>query len=182
MRRKRAFDGLPLMPLTSARIIASLMTLASAGCASGVGEPAARDADFDPIAFFKGRTHGDGQLTKLFGAPISISVDSVGRMENGTLILDQTIREGSKPPTVRRWTIRRVSPLQYTGTLTDAVGEVRATVAGPRADIRYTMRHGLLVEQQLAQQSDGRTVLNSLAVHKFGARVATLNETIRRVD
>lgn len=170
------------MAKTSARIIASLMMLASSGCASRVVLPGAGGAEFDPIAFFSGRTHGNGELKKLFSAPSSVSVDSVGRMEKGTLILDQTIREGNKRPTVRRWTIRRIAHNQYTGTLTDAVGEVRATVAGPRADIRYTMRHGFIVEQQLEQQSDGRTVLNRLAVHKFGAGVATLSETIRRVD
>jgi hypothetical protein len=43
------------------------------------------------------------------------------------------------------------------------------------------MRHRLNVQQQLAQQSDGATVLNRLVVRKFGARVATLNETIKRV-
>jgi hypothetical protein len=97
------------------------------------------------------------------------------------LILDQTIREAKKPPSMRRWTIRRVAQNRYTGTLTDAIGPVTAEVVGPRAHIRYTMRHGLAVEQQLAQQPDGTTVFNRLVVHKFGARVATLSETIKRV-
>src|SRR6185295_11591930 len=163
------------------RIALSLTALATSGCDSTV-LPAASSAEFDPIAFFKGHTRGEGELKKLFSSSIPITVDSVGRMQNGTLILDQTIREGSKRPRVRRWTIRRLSHDRYTGTLTDAVGEVHATVAGPRAYIRYTMRHGLIVEQQLAQQSGGRTVLNRLVVHKFGARVATLSETIRKAD
>jgi hypothetical protein len=44
------------------------------------------------------------------------------------------------------------------------------------------MKGGLEVEQQLALQSDGRTVLNRLEVKKFGARLATLNETITKLD
>lgn len=164
------------------RIVVSLMTLVTSGCASSAMLPAEKGTEFEPIAFFNGHTHGAGELVKLFSSPILVTVDNVGRMENGSLILDQTIREGNKTPSVRRWTIRRVAHDQYTGTLTDAVGEVHATVAGPRAYIRYTMRHGLIVEQQLAQQSGGTTVLNRLVVHKLGVRVATLSETIRRVD
>ena len=44
------------------------------------------------------------------------------------------------------------------------------------------MKHGLTVQQQLAEQPDGRTILNRLVVSKLGVRVATLNETIRKVD
>lgn len=69
----------------------------------------------------------------------------------------------------------------YSGTLTDAEGPVQFTVAGPRASIRYTMKGGLKVEQQLALQSDGNTILNRLEVHEFGVRVATLSETIRKL-
>ena len=169
------------MPSHRALIFVSLMSLTGLGCARGMVVPDGAGTDFDPIAFFEGRTHGDGHLKKLFGAPIPVTVDSVGRIENGTLILDQTIREGKKPPTVRRWTIRRVTRDQFTGTLTEAVGEVRATVAGPRAEIHYTMRHGLSVQQRLAQQSGGTTILNRLVVHYLGVKVATLSETIRRV-
>ena len=120
-------------------------------------------------------------MHKLFGKSVHVSVDSVGRMGKDGLILEQTIRETEKAPNVRRWTIRRVAPNRYSGTLTDAIGPVTAEIVGPLADIRYKMRHGLIVQQQLAQQSDGTTVLNRLVVRKFGARVALLNETIKRI-
>jgi hypothetical protein len=55
-------------------------------------------------------------------------------------------------------------------------------VAGPRATIRYRMKSGLAVAQQLALQPGGRTLLNRLTVTKFGIRVATLDETIRKLD
>jgi hypothetical protein len=158
------------------------MTLTAAGCVADTALPAAEKADLDPISFFEGRTHGDGELKKLFGRPVRISVDSVGRVVNGSLILDQTIREDGAPARVRRWTIRKLSPGRYTGTLTDAAGEVRLTVVGARARITYTLPHGLMVHQELARQSDRHIVLNRLRVHKFGVRVATLNETIRRLS
>lgn len=154
--------------------------LALCGCARNITLPAAANAEFQPIAFFKGQSHGAGQLQKLFSSPISVSVDSVGRMRNGALVLDQTIRENGKPPSTRRWIIVRAGPAHYSGTLTDAVGNVDCRVDGPRLYIRYTMKHGLTVQQQLAEQPDGRTVLNRLVVYKLGVRVATLTETIRK--
>lgn len=164
------------------RLLLSQMMIAACSCASSsVTLPAAGGAEFEPITFFEGHTHGDGELRKLFSKPVRVSVDSVGRLHNGTLILDQTIREAGKPASTRRWTITPLGHDSYSGTLTEAVGEVHANVVGARGYIRYTMGHGLTVDQQLAQQSDGTTVLNRLVVHKFGVRVATLSETIRKV-
>jgi hypothetical protein len=139
-------------------------------------------APLDPIAFFTGRTQGKGELDTLFRRPTSISVDSVGRREGDMLTLDQTIREGEKPARVRCWTMRRVAADRYTGTLTDAEGPVQVTVTGRRANISYRMKGGLGVDQQLTLQSDGRTLLNRMRVKKFGLEVATLTETIRKLD
>jgi hypothetical protein len=167
-------------PIRSTLLIAPAM-LALCGCASDVTLPAAANAEFQPIAFFEGRSHGDGELRKLFSSPVSVSVDSVGRMRGRTLVLDQTIQESGKTPSTRRWVIVPAGPGRYSGTLTDAEGTVDGRVDGPRLYIRYTMKHGLTVQQQLAEQPDGRTVLNRLVVYKLGVRVATLNETIRKV-
>src|SRR5579875_4011461 len=164
----------------ASRLLATLLTVLACSCSRSVVLPAAQDADFDPIGFFNGHTHGEADLHKLLGEPVHISVDSVGRMDNGGLILDQVMREGNKPPSSRRWTIRRISQNEYSGALTDAVGPVTARIVGPRAYISYRMRHGLNVEQQLALQRDGTTVLNRLVVQKFGVRVATLSETIKK--
>jgi hypothetical protein len=167
-------------PLQSRFFIVQALLLLC-GCAGNVTRPTAANAEFQPIAFFEGRTHGDGRLGKLFSRPVSVSVDSVGRMRNGMLVLDQTIQESGRPPTTRRWIIVRGGAGRYSGTLTDAVGNVAGWVDGPRLYIRYTMRHGLTVQQQLAEQPDGRTVLNRLVVYKLGIRVATLNETIHKM-
>jgi hypothetical protein len=159
---------------------AVLVTIFLSGCGREVLLPADSNASFNPIAFFEGHTHGEGELRKLLGAPVHVSVDSIGRAVPGGLVLDQTISEAGKPPSRRRWIIQRLAKDQYTGRLTDAVGPVTASVSGPRAEIRYKMRHGLEVEQQLAEQPDRTTVMNRLTVHKFGVQVATLTETIRR--
>jgi hypothetical protein len=160
---------------------AALLALALTGCTS-IRLPAAEQASLDPIAFFTGRTFGTGTLKVMLSGSTPIAVESVGRPEPGGLLLHQTIREGDKPPRVREWRIRRVAPGRYSGTLTEAEGPVTLTTRGPRALIRYRMKDGLAVTQQLALQADERTILNDLQVSKWGVRVARLSETIRKVD
>ncbi len=164
------------------RALAAAAALALYGCGSNAPLPAASGASFDPATFFAGRTHGEATLDTLIASPVRVTVDSVGRRQGDTLVLDQAIRQGDQPARVRRWTMRPVAPNRFSGTLTDATGSVQGTTAGPRAYIRYTMKNGMQVEQQLALQRDGRTVLNRLEVKKFGVRLATLTETIRKLD
>jgi hypothetical protein len=134
----------------------------------------------DPIAFFAGVTNGEGTLDTLIARPVPVTVSSLGFPEHGGLKLTQRIREGDKPERTRTWTMRRNGPTSYTGTLTDAEGPVAIIVTGPRATIDYRTPSGLRIRQQLALQPDGRTILNRLEAFKFGLRVATLDETIRR--
>jgi len=164
------------------RLAAAAAAVTLSACATSVLLPADSGATLDPIAFFTGRSHGDGTLDKVLGGSARVRVDSVGLRVGETLVLDQMIREHRKPARVRRWTMRPAGPNRYAGSLTDAVGPVRVRTAGPRAYISYTMKDGLQVEQQLALQSNRSTVLNRLSVKKFGLPLATLEETIRRLD
>jgi hypothetical protein len=140
----------------------------------------AGSAPLDPIAFFTGETRGIGTLDPIVGRSVPISVESRGTAEAGGLRLVQRIREGTKPGRVRTWTMRKVAPGRYTGTLTDASGLVELTVSGARAYVRYRTPSGLAISQQLALQPDGRTILNHLEAHRFGIRLAVLDETIRK--
>jgi hypothetical protein len=181
MGRKQTLSRSRAMPPILSRFCIPLLAVAACGCAANPALPAAQGPAFDPIAFFQGHTRGEGELRKLFHQPVHISVDSIGRKAGAELVLDQTISEAGKPPSTRQWTIRRLGPNRYTGTLTEAVRPVAVQVSGPRATISYAMRHGLIVRQQLAEQRDKTTVLNRLTVSKLGIRVATLNETIRKL-
>lgn len=157
--------------------------LALSGCATPAALPADAGAAFDPVQFFSGRTRGEGILHKAIGGSSRITVASTGRVdERGTMILDQAIAGEGKRPRLRRWVMRPAGPNRFTGSLTDAAGPVEFTVAGPRATIRYRMKGGMAVEQRLALQPGGRTLLNRLTVSRFGLRLATLDETIRKLD
>ena len=161
------------------RAVAALV-LALAGCSSSE-LPADPGAKLDPIAFFTGRSHGTATLDTLIGQPEPVSVDSIGRVgPGGRLILDQVIRQADKSPRQRQWIMIPRGGGNYSGSLTDADGPVTVTVAGPRATIRYRMKNGMRVDQQLALQRDRRTLLNRLEVSRFGLRLATLQETIRK--
>jgi hypothetical protein len=154
------------------------LALSLGGCTT-VDLPAG-SAPLDPIGFFSGVSHGEGTLDTLIARPVRVSVASQGFPELGGLKLVQRIREGEKPERVRTWTMRKSGPSSYTGTLTDAEGPVAIVVEGPRALVRYTTPSGLRIQQQLALQADGRTILNRLHAYKFGIRVAVLDETIRK--
>lgn len=161
--------------------IALALPLALASC-TAVRLPAAEQASLDPIAFFEGRTYGTGTLKVVFDGTRPIAVESRGVRTADGLILAQTIHEGGKPSRTREWVIRRVGSGRYSGSLTEAEGAVSLVTRGPRATIRYRMKDGLTVEQQLALQADERTILNNLEVRKWGVRVARLRETIRKLS
>jgi hypothetical protein len=139
-------------------------------------------AAFDPVAFFKGKSHGQGELKIIFQSPKTISVDSEGKTEpDGTLVLSQKVQEEGKPPRLRSWRLRRTSPTHFEGTLTDAAGPVSVDLIGGKARIRYTMKNHMSVEQWLTETAPG-TVANQMKVRRFGVIVAHFNETIRKLD
>lgn len=159
-------------------VAAPLLVLGLTGCTSI--ELPAGGTPLDPIAFFTGVSNGQGSLDTLIASSVPVTVASLGFPEHGGLKLIQRITEGTKPVRVRTWTMKRVGPGRYTGTLTDAAGPVEIVTKGPRADISYQTPSGIRIRQQLALQSDGRTILNRLEAYEFGIRVATLTETISR--
>lgn len=154
------------------------ITLALTAC--GMSPPAAHAAPvFDPFKFFLGRSHGDGQLKVIMKDYQSVSVDSVGRVEGDTLVIDQKIdiRDGAKSD--RQWRLKRAGLGRYAGTLTTATGPVTAEVEGDRLHIRYPSKDGQ-VEQWLSLAPDTTYADNRLTVKKHGIAVATLEETITR--
>ena len=137
---------------------------------------------FDALTFFTGRTEGVGRLKVVLRRGQPIRVEGRGRVEGEMLILDQMVTQGSGAPKPRQWRIRRVGPGRYVGTLTDARGPVVGTAVDDRLHLRFTSTSGFRVDQWLTLASDGRSARNRLTAKRFGVTVATLDETIRKLD
>jgi len=156
----------------------SALTLAACVPSSDLGELKAPAPAIDPVAFFLGHTHGDGQLKIAFSGKTPTLVEGHGRMDGDTLVLDQRVKQGDKPATTRQWRLRPTGAGRYAGTLTDATGPVMADVEGNMFHVRFPMKGGTEAEQWLYLQPGGTVVTNRMVVTKFGLPVASLDETI----
>lgn len=167
------------------RIILGVMLLSlSTACLPGFvsrGAPAPAPT-MDPMAFFAGRTKGDGTLGVRFGATKTLRVEGAGHMQaDGTFRLDQQVTYGDNTVETRFWILRRVDASRYTATLSDAKGDVSAEVVGNPFHLRYLVRQpAVYVEQWLYLQPDGRSVDNRMQVTVLGVPWARLSETITR--
>ena len=106
-------------------------------------------AAFNPVEFFRGRTHGEGTLKVIFRSPTHIQVDSEGSTEkDGSVVLKQVIHEPGKPPRTRYWRLRQTAPNVFEGSLTDAASPVRVDVTKNGVRIRYTGKDHLNFDQR----------------------------------
>jgi hypothetical protein len=142
--------------------------------------PDAKAQPFPVFAFFEGRSEGRARLKIAFRTSEAVRVESVGRVERDTLVLRQTIFEGTKPAREREWRIREVTPGRYAGTLSDAEGPVTGEALPGRLHLAFRMKGGVAAEQWLTLAPDGRSAHNVLTARKFGIVVAALEETIRK--
>lgn len=156
--------------------------LAALALAAGAdAAPAPVTTTFDPVAFFTGRTTGEGRLKKLFTASQATHVVSVGKVDaGGALVLDQTVRIEGDKDRVRQWRLRKVSPARYEGTLSDARGPVVATLERGVLHIAYSDKDGFAFRQQVTLAPGGRQAHNVMKVRRFGLTIATVDETITR--
>lgn len=137
---------------------------------------------FDPVEFFRGRTHGEGTLKAIFQSPKTLTVDSLGyEDEDGTLVIKQVIHEPAKPARTRFWRLRALGGGRYEGTLTDAASKVRIEQTGETIRIRYQARDRLNFDQVLTPAGP-REVTNRMKVKRFGITVARMDEIIRKLD
>jgi len=162
--------------------IRSMAVAASAALVLAGPAPLAAQAPrtFDPVAFFTGRTSGQGFLKKVFSARQATRVTGAGHVEGGTLVLDQRVAIAGEPTRTRQWRLRQVGPARWSGTLSDAKGPVVASAAGPVLTIAYTSDQGMGVAQTVTLAPDGRSARNRMRIRKLGVTVATIDETIVR--
>lgn len=164
-------------------IAAVALSLALSGCLEPSTQPLSSASPLmRPEVFFAGRTEGHGTLAVRGGSPRSVRVQSDGRQDpDGTFRLDQTITFGDGRVETRTWNMRAIDGRSYTGTLSDANGDMKAEVEGNLFHLRYRIRQpAVYMEQWLYLQSDGRTVLNIGEATVLGIPWARLEERIVR--
>ena len=138
---------------------------------------------FSPQLFFAGRTEGDGTLRKILSKPDHVLVHGSGRIDpDGVLVVDQIVLDGAKPPKHRAWRISEIAPGRYAGTLSDAAGPIAGDASANRLHLHFRMKGGLDAQQWLTLAPDRRSAHNIMRIHKLGILVASLDETIRKVD
>ncbi|WP_166041928.1 DUF3833 family protein [Sphingosinicella sp. YJ22] len=133
--------------------------------------------------FFAGRTEGSGSVRIILSGTSAVRTQGRGRiLADGSLHLDHVVNQEGEPERRRTWRMRRSGPGRYTGTISDARGPVSAELHGNRVHVTYRTREGYAVDQWITFNGDGRTASNQMTFRRMGVRVATLQETIRRVD
>ena len=162
--------------------LSAALALVLASCA--IAPPVVTNAapPFVAERFFAGRLDGVGTLKIVLHARSKTHVTSVGRVDaNGVLALDQHIEQQGKPARDRHRRIRPLGNGRYTGTLTDASGPVIGETVGNRLHLHFPMKGGVQVDQWLILSADAQIAQNHLIVRKLFVKVATLDETIRKI-
>ena len=139
----------------------------------------ATSTPLEPLEFFEGATNGSGTLHRLDSKARNLSVRSFGtRRDDGSLEVTQVIALEGKPERTRTWVLKSEGDNRYSGSLTDAVGDVSALTGGRRMVIAYESEDGNI--RQTLTQVDETTLLNRLDVYRWGINVARLEETITK--
>ena len=133
--------------------------------------------------FFSGRTQGSGSVNILFSGTSAVRTEGRGQiLQDGSFVLEHLVRQEGEADRRRTWRMRRAGPGRYTGSISDARGAVNAEVTGNRVHVAYQTQEGYWVDQTITINPDGRTASNRTRFRRLGINVATLQETIRKLD
>ena len=136
-----------------------------------------------PERFFVGRFEGTGTVHIIFSGRQTVRDVGRGRIgPDGALLIEQVVQQQGAEPRRRSWRLTRSGPNRFTGTITDVRGQVAGEIRGNVLYLRYRSTHGPSVEQWITLHPGGRTAHNRMVFRRFGINVATVEETIRRLD
>jgi len=157
-------------------VIAVALAFVAAPCTAAA-------APENPLTFFAGRTESIGTVKIMTKKPFRSRAIGKGEIKaDGSLDLIQRVEDEGQQPRERRWRIRRVSPSQFSGTMTEAKGPVTVEEIGGRYRFRFRMEGGVAVEQWLTPMPDRRSARSVVSIRKYGIRVGGSDGTIRKLD
>jgi hypothetical protein len=144
--------------------------------------PAKAERMPDALSFFEGRTELLSLVKVVMKTPYRSQTLGRGQiLKDGSLSLVQQVHDQGKPTSHRRWLIRQVSPGQFTGTMSDAIGPVQIQQIGGKFLFRFKMKGKLAIEQWITPLPGGKSAKSKVTVRKLGMRVATSEGTIRKL-
>lgn len=144
--------------------------------------------EFQPTAFFTGRTSSFGVMENRGGAPKEIvRTETVGKWVGDTLRLEQDLFLGDAKPQHRSWQIRKLDAHRYEATANDIVGTARGEAYGNVFHWSFTLAlspgnplANVRMSQWMYLQPDGKTMVNHTTVRKLGIVVAQVTEQFHR--
>jgi hypothetical protein len=151
------------------RLLIMSALVVAAPSAAGGSQPL-----LNALKFFEGETRSDGTLKIIWGKQRRSRSIGTGTIKpDGSLYLVQQVDDEGKPPQERRWHIRPVAPGRYTGTMSQAAGQVTIEEVSGRYRLLLKTPAGLNVEQWLTPLPGGKSARSHMTVKKLGMVVAT---------
>ena len=138
---------------------------------------------FDPIEYFTGSNRSWGVIQARDGAPTSrFRAELNGRREGDMLVLvqDFTFEDGRHQR--RTWHLKQIDAHRFDATADDVVGVATGYAYGNAFRWDYTLQLGssaisrVQMHHWMYLAGDGTTLLNQVAIRKFGVRVGGTTE------
>lgn len=142
----------------------------------------------EPEKFFASHTRSWGVLETRNGAPTqTFTTETWGRMEGGTLRMEQDLAFAGGKRQHRSWRLRRLDAHRYEATANDVIGVARGEASGNvfrwSFDLELSPGNPLTrvrLTQWMYLQPDGRTLVNRDTIRKAGIVVAQITEQFHK--
>ena len=155
----------------------------SLALASGSAASAVSVKSNDPLHFFEGRTESIGTVKIAMKKPFRSRALGKGEiLSDGTLHLLQRVEDQGQLVRERRWTIHKVAPGRYSGTMSEAKGPVTIEEVDGRYRFRFRMDGNVFVEQWLIPAENWRSAASKVTIRKYGIQVGRSDAVIRKLD
>lgn len=158
--------------------------LAATALAFSLAAPSAANAGTDdPLRFFEGRTESSSTVKIVMKKPFHSRAIGQGQITpDGTLILVQRVEDQGQQPKERRWKMHKTGPSSYSGTMSEAKGQVAVEEVDGKYRFRFRMDGNVAVEQWLIPSADGKSASSKVTIRKYGVVVGHSDGVIKKLD
>ncbi len=159
--------------------------LASSLCMLLVSTASAKTLQLEQ--YFKGTTYADGSFSAINGVKRTFKVTLTGKVKGQTLTLREDFVYSDGEKSRKTWRFIKQADGTYRGTREDVIGETIISINGPVATYTYLIdldegpgENVVRFHDKMVLSADGKTLLNTTWVTKFGFPVARVRVDFRR--